>query len=100
MEYLINLLQMIYLVLIFVYIFYTVSSTPITSNIFIYTKCLAKKCRICVLNVMDRFQISHLISSEFKRIDQLLFTLKSIVNLWNSDDFTGEQKLINSLKFA
>ena len=43
----------------------------------------------------DRLQICVLILSEFKRINLLLFPLKSSENL----RFQGEQKLINSLKF-
>ena len=51
--------------------------TPTTSNnkmqIYFYIK--------------DRLQISLLILSEFKRINWLLFPLKSSENLWFSDDF-------------
>ena len=45
-------------------------------------------------------QILLLILTKFKRINWLLFPLKSSENLRFSDDFRGKLKLINSPKFA
>ena len=56
---------------------------------------------ICMtVPLRDRRKISLLILSEFRRINLVLFPLKMSENLWFSDDFRGEQKLINSLKFT
>ena len=49
----------------------------------------------------DRVQILLLILSKFKRINYLLFSLKSSENLWSSVDFMGNRSLlihVNSLK--
>ena len=45
-------------------------------------------------------QISLLSRSQFKRINELQFSLKSSENLWSSDNCGGNWKLINSLKLA
>ena len=44
-------------------------------------------------------QISLLISSEFMRIHQLLFPLKSLKNHWFSDDFRGNSSQLIHLNF-
>ena len=42
-------------------------------------------------SVRDRLQLSLLIFSQFKRINKLLFPLKSSDNLWFSYDFRGDR---------